>query len=87
MKENFYRLLVERFGSRRGISPDDVIVNIVTNADEDWSIRRLSGAASCRRAVNGLASQSLRSINGMNVNAQQSRPRHSALVVECRKQF
>jgi hypothetical protein len=37
MKENFYRLLVERLASRCGIPPDDVIVNFVTNADEDWS--------------------------------------------------
>jgi hypothetical protein len=37
MKENFYRLLVERLAARCGISPDDVIVNFVTNADEDWS--------------------------------------------------
>jgi hypothetical protein len=37
MKEDFYRLLVERLAERCGISPDDVIVNFVTNADEDWS--------------------------------------------------
>jgi hypothetical protein len=37
MKESFYRLLVERLTSRCGIVPDDVIVNFVTNADEDWS--------------------------------------------------
>ena len=37
MKENFYRLLVERLAAHCGISPDDVIVNFVTNADEDWS--------------------------------------------------
>jgi hypothetical protein len=37
MKENFYRLLVERLATRCGIAPDDVIVNFVTNADEDWS--------------------------------------------------
>jgi hypothetical protein len=37
MKVNFYRLLVERLAARCGISPDDVIVNFVTNADEDWS--------------------------------------------------
>jgi hypothetical protein len=37
MKENFYRLLVERLATRCGISADDVIVNFVTNADEDWS--------------------------------------------------
>jgi phenylpyruvate tautomerase PptA (4-oxalocrotonate tautomerase family) len=37
MKESFYRLLVERLAGHCGISPDDVIVNFVTNADEDWS--------------------------------------------------
>jgi len=37
MKEKFYRLLVERLDSRCGIAPNDVIVNFVTNADEDWS--------------------------------------------------
>src|SRR6266850_7598083 len=37
MKENFYRLVVERLATRCGISPDDVIVNFVTNADEEGS--------------------------------------------------
>ena len=37
MKEAFYRLLVERLAARCGISPDAVIENFVTNADEDWS--------------------------------------------------
>jgi hypothetical protein len=37
MKEKFYRLLVERLSSSCGIPPTDVIVNFVTNADEDWS--------------------------------------------------
>jgi Tautomerase enzyme len=37
MKEDFYRLLVERLATRCGISSDDVVVNFVTNADEDWS--------------------------------------------------
>jgi hypothetical protein len=37
MKENFYRLLVERLATRCGIPADDVVVNFVTNADEDWS--------------------------------------------------
>ena len=37
MKEDFYRLLVERLAARCGIGPHDVIVNFVTNADEDWS--------------------------------------------------
>jgi hypothetical protein len=37
MKEAFYRLLVERLASSCGISPQDVVVSFVTNADEDWS--------------------------------------------------
>jgi Tautomerase enzyme len=37
MKQAFYRLLVERLASSCGISPQDVVVNFVTNADEDWS--------------------------------------------------
>jgi hypothetical protein len=37
MKQAFYRLLVERLSSSCGISPHDVVVNFVTNADEDWS--------------------------------------------------
>jgi hypothetical protein len=37
MKEAFYRLLVERLSSSCEISPHDVVVNFVTNADEDWS--------------------------------------------------
>ena len=37
MKEAFYRLLCERLESRCGIAPSDVMVNFVTNADEDWS--------------------------------------------------
>jgi hypothetical protein len=37
MKEHFYRLLVGRLAVRCRIPPDDVIVNFVTNADEDWS--------------------------------------------------
>jgi hypothetical protein len=37
MKEAFYRLLVERLAANCGISPQDVVVNFVTNADEDWS--------------------------------------------------
>src|SRR5712672_852775 len=35
MKEKFYRF--ERLATRCGISPDDGMVNFVTNADEDWS--------------------------------------------------
>jgi hypothetical protein len=37
MKQAFYRLLVERLFATCGISPTDVVVNFVTNADEDWS--------------------------------------------------
>jgi hypothetical protein len=37
MKQAFYRLLVERLSSNCGIAPHDVVVNFVTNADEDWS--------------------------------------------------
>jgi hypothetical protein len=37
MKQGFYRLLVERLSASCGISPSDVVVNFVTNADEDWS--------------------------------------------------
>ena len=37
MKQAFYRLLVERLSASCGISPTDVVVNFVTNADEDWS--------------------------------------------------
>ena len=37
MKQAFYRLLVERLSASCEISPADVIVNFVTNDDEDWS--------------------------------------------------
>jgi hypothetical protein len=37
MKEAFYRLLVERLSASCGISPSEVVVNFVTNDDEDWS--------------------------------------------------
>jgi hypothetical protein len=37
MKEAFYSLLVKRLYSSCEISPHDVIVNFVTNTDEDWS--------------------------------------------------
>ena len=37
MKRAFYRLLVERLSASCGISPTDVVVSFVTNADEDWS--------------------------------------------------
>ncbi|MCJ2048411.1 tautomerase family protein [Methylobacterium sp. J-070] len=37
MKQAFYRLLCERLEARCGIAPSDVVVSMVTNADEDWS--------------------------------------------------
>jgi Tautomerase enzyme len=37
MKEAFYSLLVKRLYSSCQISPHDVVVNFVTNTDEDWS--------------------------------------------------
>jgi hypothetical protein len=37
MKRAFYRLLVEILNSSCEICPHDVVVNFVTNADEDWS--------------------------------------------------
>jgi tautomerase-like protein len=37
MKQAFYRLLVERLSAACGIPREDVVVDIVTNADEDWS--------------------------------------------------
>ncbi len=40
MKVSFYRLLCEKLEERCGISPSDVMVNIVTNSDADWSFGR-----------------------------------------------
>jgi phenylpyruvate tautomerase PptA (4-oxalocrotonate tautomerase family) len=37
MKQVFYRSLVERLADVCGISPSDVVVTFITNADEDWS--------------------------------------------------
>ena len=37
MKETFYRLLVEELDRACGIAPTDVMVNMVTCEDEDWS--------------------------------------------------
>ena len=37
MKQAFYRSLVERLADECGISPSDVVVTFITNADEDWS--------------------------------------------------
>lgn len=36
-KENFYRELVARIHSDLGIDPQDVMINLVSNTDEDWS--------------------------------------------------
>jgi hypothetical protein len=36
-KEAFYHLLRERLQKECGIEPSDVVVSMVTNADEDWS--------------------------------------------------
>ena len=36
-KEKFYSSLAMQLSVRCGISPSDVVVNFVTNADEDWS--------------------------------------------------
>lgn len=37
MKERFYQLLVEELERSCGIAPADVMVNLVTVGDEDWS--------------------------------------------------
>lgn len=37
MKEAFYRLVVEALESQCGIAPSDVMINMVTCTDEDWS--------------------------------------------------
>jgi hypothetical protein len=37
MKETFYRLLVQRLAASCGIAGSDIIVNFVTDTDEDWS--------------------------------------------------
>lgn len=37
MKETFYRLLVQELEAACGITPEDVMVSMVTNSDEDWS--------------------------------------------------
>jgi len=37
MKEEFYRLLVEELKKTCAIPPSDVMVNMVTCEDEDWS--------------------------------------------------
>ncbi len=37
MKETFYRLVVEALESQCGIAPSDVMINMVTCTDDDWS--------------------------------------------------
>lgn len=37
MKETFYRLAVEELETSCGIAPSDVMINMVTCSDEDWS--------------------------------------------------
>ena len=37
LKEEFYRLLVGELETSCGISAADVVVSMITNADEDWS--------------------------------------------------
>lgn len=37
MKETFYRLAVEELAKSCGIAPSDVMINMVTCTDEDWS--------------------------------------------------
>lgn len=37
MKELFYRLAVEEIEKHCGIAPSDVMINLVTTTDEDWS--------------------------------------------------
>lgn len=37
MKETFYKRMVEELEKHCGIAPSDVMINFVTNTDEDWS--------------------------------------------------
>ena len=37
MKEKFYKRMVEELEEQCGIAPSDVMMNFVTNTDEDWS--------------------------------------------------
>ncbi|WP_458377626.1 tautomerase family protein [Pseudomonas fluorescens] len=39
-KTVFYRLLAEKLQAACGLSPDDLIVSLVENADADWSFGR-----------------------------------------------
>ncbi len=36
-KEAFYRLLTEKLQAACGIAPNDVVVSLIVNTDEDWS--------------------------------------------------
>lgn len=38
MKVKFYKRLVEELEKQCGIAPSDVMINIVTSGDEDWSL-------------------------------------------------
>jgi hypothetical protein len=37
LKVEFYRVLAERLSSSCGVGPNDLVINFVINADEDWS--------------------------------------------------
>ncbi|QID17367.1 tautomerase family protein [Nitrogeniibacter mangrovi] len=39
-KVAFYRLLADRLQADCGLSPDDLIVSVIENADADWSFGR-----------------------------------------------
>ncbi|MCL7749842.1 tautomerase family protein [Halalkalibacter alkaliphilus] len=36
-KQKLYKLIVEKLGEKCGIEPNDIMINIVTNGDADWS--------------------------------------------------
>jgi len=36
-KQNFYSQLVKELESQLGIKPEDVMINLTVNSDEDWS--------------------------------------------------
>ena len=53
-KETFYKMLAHELETTCGILPSDVVVSIVTNADEDWSFgygraQFLTGELNARR--------------------------------------
>lgn len=39
-KQDFYALLARRLKEKCGLSPDDLMVSLVENRDEDWSFGR-----------------------------------------------